>query len=436
MENDNNAPLPNCFHKIMFTFFGMASLLGWNALLTELDFFNNYLSDINPYRSFSFLNYALNISFQFILVFKKDFFSHKFQLLAGIIGSIAFLVLIPLSTMFLGKNEMINKIITSGLVVLMGFTNALCCSGFFSFAGHFPINMIVIFTAGQGISGIGLNILQYIVLASVNIENKDTEYIVGAWIFFGISIAILLLCLFLVFHSYHDNYCKYYLNKSSEIENISKQPETKLLSNFDGDTAEEEQGIQAVQVENLSSEKKDIKSNPSFMYVFKKLWDLDVLACYAYVITFSLFPNVCTSQNIFELDAYNSITIITIYNAFDTIGRYLVDKMPQTKGLNLGIGIGRTLLIATLILNYYFQITDVNLTFTSIFLIVNVAILGITNGMAATLSFGLASKLSEDEIKGQAGGSISFCSILGIFFGSCLAFGTGGIIDAIKKKYS
>ena len=433
MENSDNAPRPNYFHKIMLTFFGMASLLGWNALLTELDFFNNYLSDINPYRSFSFLNYALNITFQFILVFKKDFLPHKLQLFAGIIGSIAFLVLIPLSTMFLGRNEMINKIVTGGLIVLMGFTNAICCSGFFSFAGHFPLNMIVIFTAGQGISGIGLNVLQYIVLASVNINDKDTEYIVRAWIFFGISIVILLLCLFLVIHSYNDDYCKYYLNKSNEIENISKQPETKLLSNFDGETAEEEQGIQAEQVENLASGKKEIKPNPSFMYVFKKLWDLDVLACYAYIITFSLFPNVCTSQFIFELGIYNSITIISIYNAFDTIGRYLVDKMPKTKRLNLGIGIGRTLLIATLILNYYFQFKDVNLTFTSIFLIINVAILGLTNGMAGTLSFGLASELSEDEIKGQAGGSISFFSILGIFFGSCLAFGTGGIIDAIGK---
>jgi hypothetical protein len=32
--------------------------------------------------------------------------------------------------------------------------------------------MIVSFTAGQGISGIGLNILQFIVIASVNIEDK------------------------------------------------------------------------------------------------------------------------------------------------------------------------------------------------------------------------------------------------------------------------
>lgn len=63
---------------------------------------------------------------------------------------------------------------------------------------------------------------------------------------------------------------------------------------------------------------------------------------------------------------------------------------------------------------------------------INVAILGITNGMAGTLSFGLAARLSEDEIKGQAGGSISFFTILGIFLGSCFSFAVGAILDAIK----
>ena len=60
----------------------------------------------------------------------------------------------------------------------------------------------------------------------------------------------------------------------------------------------------------------------------------------------------------------------------------------------------------------------------------NGAILGMTNGMGAALTFGLASNLAEDEIKKQTGGSIGFFSILGIFLGSCLAFGTGGIIES------
>ena len=410
MDSDVNAPKSRFIHKIILTFFGIASLLGWNALLTKLDFFTYYLSDINPSRSFAFFNYALNITFQFLLIYKKDIFSHKFQLIAGILGSIVFLVLIPLCTMLLGQNAMINKIIVGGLLILMGFTNALCCSGFFSYAGHFP--------------------------------DKEVQHIVRAWIYFGIGILILILCLILLFYSYNDEYCKYYLNISNQTESNPEKREIKLLNNFDNDTlaSNQEEGITKDVVETLDSENVNVNENdnleikfePSFMYVFKKIWDLDVMACYAYIITFSLFPNACVAQKIFDLDTYNSVTIISIYNGFDTIGRYIIDRIKPTKTLNLIVGLGRTVLLITIILNYYFKEHGVDLTFTSIFLMINVAILGITNGMAGTLSFGLASRLSEEEIKGQAGGSISFFTILGIFLGSCFSFAVGAILDAIK----
>ena len=44
-------PKSHLFDKIILIFFGIAALLGWNALLTELDFFYYFLSDI--YKSLS-----------------------------------------------------------------------------------------------------------------------------------------------------------------------------------------------------------------------------------------------------------------------------------------------------------------------------------------------------------------------------------------------
>ena len=77
MDEEATAPPTKFINKIIFIFFGIASLLGWNALLTKLDFFNYFLSDINPFRSFPFLNYILNITFQFLLIWKKKFNSPK-----------------------------------------------------------------------------------------------------------------------------------------------------------------------------------------------------------------------------------------------------------------------------------------------------------------------------------------------------------------------
>ena len=439
---DAGIPKSTCLDKVIFTFFGIASLLGWNALLTELDFFNHFLSDINPFKSFSFMNYVLNISFQFLLLYKKNIFSLFTELMIGIIGSIIFLIVIPMFTMVLGINTIGNKIVTSLLIVLMGFTNACASGGFFGYAGYFPLEMIVMFTAGQGISGIGLNILQYIVIASVNIQDEEQQFIVRAWIFFAFSILILLVCLFFLFYSYKDEYCRYYLTKGNSISDNPEQADTKLLNSLSKENEktnpinDEKFSVQTLDNENENNnEINEAKIVPNFSYVFKKIWDLDLIACYGYIITFALFPNASIVQNIFSIGEYNSVTIIAIYNGFDTLGRYLVNYMKPTKKLNCVILFGRSVLLFTIIFNYYCQERlQTSITITSILIIVYVALLGMTNGIGAAMTFGLASKNAEDNIKEQVGNTIGFFSILGIFIGAVFAFATGAIIDAIKVE--
>ena len=431
-EQGNKAPPSTFINKVIFLFIGIASLLGWNALLTKLDFFDYFLSDIKPFRSFSFLNYFLNITFQFILIWKKNLIPLKAELIGGIVGSIIFLVLVPLSASYLGQNEMINKVITALLVVLMGFINALASGGSFSYAGQFPLDMIVFFTVGQGLSAILMNVLEYIVLASVHIKDEKKEYIVRAWIFFSVAIFILVVCLFFLFYSYRNEYCKYYLNKADNTTSFSNKKEPVLLSVISPDENSEQEKDYKEQIKTINEEENEVKSEPTFLYVFKKIWYYDFLVCFIYIITFSLFPTVCIDQKIFKIGDYNSVTVITIYNVFDTIGRYLVRFLKQSSILNSIIIFGRSILLFTLIFNDYLQQNNTNETFTSIFLMVNVGILGLTNGIGATLTFGLASDIAEDEIKKQTGGSMGFFCILGIFLGSTLAFGTGAIIDTFK----
>lgn len=444
--DDPGAPKSKCIDKAIFTFFGIASLLGWNALLTELDFFDFFLNDIDPKQSFSFMNYVLNIAFQFILLYKKNIFSLFTELMIGIIGSIFFLIALPLSAMLLGINTMANKVISSLLVVLMGFTNACASGGFFGYTGYFPLEMIVSFTAGQGISGIGLNILQFIVIASVKISDKKKEFIVRGWIFFGFSILILIICLVFLLYSYKDEYCKYYLNKGSNPDRVNEKSEAKLLKSMTGDDdnsnsindTEKNQQIETLENDYKRERENDInmvKIVPSFCYVFKKMWDLEVMVCFCYVVTFILFPKACVVQKVFDIGDYNSVTVIAIYNGFDTLGRYIVNCLPQNKKLDFGILIGRIVLIFTIIFNYYCEKKlSTSLAITSILIIIYAALLGVTNGIGAALTFGLASKKAEDEIKEQVGNSIGFFCILGIFLGSVLAFGSGAIIMEIGKN--
>ena len=417
--------------QLIFILYGVASLLGWNALLTKLDFFNHFLKGMNPSTSFSFLNYILNIFFQFLLVVKKDLFPLKCQLLVGIIGSIFFLLAIPISTMLLPKDSLPNYLVTGGLVVLMGFINALASGGFFNFVSHFPLEYIVTFSAGQGFSGIAMNVLEYIVLVSAGGEEENL-IILRAWIFFGVSVFILLVSLILVLFNYNSEFTKYYLSKSKS----SEIPKGSLL---EGDTQlnEEEQGI----VSEKENEKeanvgKEKSGGPwtVFITLFKKIWDLDLLMVWIYIVTFALFPNASIRQKLFNFGQYNSITIITIYNVGDTIGRYLVKILPKTKRFNSVVIINRSFLLFTLVFNYYCQDgLHLDRTLTSILLILNVLILAITNGIGTTLCFGIAPEIVEDEYKGLAGTSLSFFLIVGIFLGSCVNFGVDAIISLFRE---
>ena len=416
----SSAPQSTFSKKVIFMLFGVASLLGWNALLTELGFFNHFLPSMKPFVSFSFLNYILNIVFQFLIFCKKDLFSLKFQLIGGTVGSIIFLILIPLCTIVLGKDELINIIITGGLIVLMGFINALCSGGFFGLVSNFPLEMIVALSTGQGFSGIVMNLIQYIVLLSIS-STDDKSYIIQACIFFVISVIILLICLVLLLFSFNNEYFQYYLNKS---KNESKELNNELLPVDDG----------KLDVGETNTENKEV----SFCELFQKIWHLDLLVLYIYIVTFALFPNASINQQLFGLSFdFSSNTIILIYNCFDTIGRYLVSKVKPSKSLNMIVTFGRSILLFTLVFNYYCQDgLEWNINVTSILLIINVGLLAATNGIGTTLCFGLAPNEVEDQYKGQAGTSVSFFLILGIFSGSCVAFLTNAIIDTFKKPTS
>ena len=415
---DSNAPQAKFSTRVIFTFFGLSSLLGFNVLLTEMSFFNNYLGEMNPSLVFNFLNYVLNIPFQFLLLWKKDFLSLKTQLIIALVGSIIFLILIPLSTMTLGENTQTNKIITGGLVLLMGFINALCSGGFYNLVSNFPLEMIVILTTCQAISGIVLNIIQYIILWSSGV---DGNIVIQAWIFFGISILIIAISLFFLLISFNNEYFQYYLNKSKNKE------EGEANSSLQGDTLPDDQ-LNVVQ-DKTPTEKG------WFMALLKKIWDLDLLVIYLYIVTFTLYPNASINQHVFDWSPPFSInTVIFVYNIFDTLGRIIVGKITPSKKLNTIVILGRSFLLFTVVFNYYCQDgLEWDPTLTTILLFINMAIFASTNGIGTTLCFALAPNEVEDKYKGQAGISISFFLIIGIFIGSLTAFITNAIINTFKK---
>ena len=430
MENtkEKEAPEGGFKMEICFVIFGVGSLLAWNAILSDISFFINYQGDYDPSTSFSFCNFALNIVFQLIMIWKKQLLSYKVQLTIGIIASIISLLALPFVVISFEKNSLTGFILTAAIILFQGLVNAFCSSGFFGLASFFPKEMIISLSTGQGVSGILMNIIGYIVIAAVNTGNKDDDEQLGAIIYFSISGLILLITLVTLLFAFRTDYFRYYLGKTKDFNKIDSNIES--LDN-QGITTRSTAGQNNddVLIEKNEPEKKE---EITFKQLFKKLYEIDLLSCYIYIITFELFPSVSISQRLFKTGRYRAITIITIYNIGDTIGRSISSGFKFTKLLAYIVIVGRSILVPTLILNFYFDMKlgmDENLS--SILLIVNVVLLSVTNGIATTICLGLAPTMVPGSMKGRAGSSISFFNILGIFLGTVVAFGTKFIINEI-----
>ena len=436
-EEEKRAPEGGLQMKIIFIIFGIGSLLAWNAILSDIGFFIHYQGDYDPSTSFSFFNFALNIVFQFIMIWKKQLLPYKIQLIFGLIASVITLIMLPIEVVSFEKNSETGFGLTAGIILFQGLVNAFCCSGFYGLTSFFPMEMIISLSTGQGISGILMNVIGYIVLASVNTgdEDKDNKY--GAIIFFSISSFILLVTLIILLFAFKTEYFKYYLSRTKDFTTMENKVVNKLggegiTTRSTGGNEKDEALIEAKDgQENDDNKNKEV----NFFTLFKILYDVDLLSCFIYVVTFALFPSVSISQRLFDFKKYRQITIITIYNIFDTVGRSIISKIKPTKLLAYITILGRSILLFTLIFNFY---GDQKLSFdehglSSIFLIINVGLLAVTNGIGTSLCFGLAPSLVEDKLKGRAGGSVGFFNIFGIFLGTCIAFGTKAIMKSIGE---
>ena len=420
-KNGDNSPCSTKLIKFTFILFGIGSLLAWNTILTELMFLDSYVKKIDLMKSASFLNFAPNIILQFILLWKKNLFKIEKQLIFGLIASIIMLILIPLCAIIFQNQDILSLIITIILFLIMGLINALCTSGFFAFTSFFPLEMIIALSTGQGIAGIFLNIIMYILKPSIRVNDLKKKEIIEAIIFFSISVLILVVCLIFLIFSLKNQYFQYYLNKkeSDKLDKILDDNEEKSNENQ--------------LIEGSTDYDIGISQQTSFYEMFKLLIDIDLLCVFIYIVTFAMYPVAFQNQNIFNIGEYNFNTILTLYNFFDTLGRYLISAVTPTKKLTFISVLTRGALLVTIVLNYYFQYNGFNLTFTSIFLIFNVSFLGLTNGVGTTLCFGIAPTLVNDELKGQAGASVSFFTIVGIFTGSLFAFLTKVILNHIHE---
>lgn len=409
------------FVKNTFLIFGIGGLLSWNAILSDINFFINFIPRMDPPVYFPFLNFFLNIIFQFILLFQPKFMTYKKQLLISVMGSAITLILLPIFVIILERNSTINIIITGIIILLQGLLNAVCQYSFFGLVSYFPIDMIVNMSTGQGVAGILMNTIQYTVLIFIGDTNSkfstiDNDKIVikGGFVFFSISVIIILICFIFILLVYQNEYFRKKLLLSGEYGIVSQNDAENLIPKDD---------------EKKLNEGKEV----SFLDLTKLLLDVNILTTILYLVTFSLFPGACLKFKLYSLTGgFSANTIISLYNVFDTFGRSIVNYFNPTKSLIYIIVLSRIILIFILPLDYYFQCKNYNINLTSSILVICIILIGTSNGFGSSLLFGIAPTLVPEHIKGKAGSSISFYLMIGIFLGTCSGIFMGHFLQFIK----
>ena len=413
-----------------FLVLGIGSLLPWNAIISEFDFFMHYQKGHSPQTLFPNINFALNLAVQLILLSSKSCISYKSQLLLSQIIPAIGMILLPFCVILLSAD--MSFYVSCGIMVLVGIANALASSSIFGLASFFPVNNVIAVGAGQGYAGILLNILRYIILYFFNGETAS-DINNGAYLFFFVSVFILIISMIFSCMLYNNEYFLSILNEKAVVLVKKEKKETKkgdeeLLetgrSSINDEPEEEE-------VKVSSAEVSDKKVQFSFRALMCKLIDINLLCATGFIITFMLFPGASIKPQLFNLPiGWKINTIIFLFNVFDTIAKTLVGYLTPTKGKLYFFSFSRILLICSFYYVCYAE--SFNLLkpeIISYIVLVNVILLSMTGGFVNSLSFALAPGQVQDEWKGKAGSSVSLSLIIGICLGSFSGIIFNNLID-------
>ncbi len=401
-----------------FLFLGIGSLLSWNTILSQLDFFIFYQKDYNPEIIFPNINFLINLLIQFLLLSTKKILSYKTMFYSSLLIYAFILLFFPYITIYFPSE--ISFKISCFFILLNGLASALISNSMFGLVSFFPVENVIAVGAGQGISGILMTLIRYIILLTLDPQKSIN---LSSYIFFGISSIIILIVIRKIMQLYKNEYFLNILKKIGEIKS-----DDKLIDNKNS-----EEELKEINT-NENVEENDEKENKhGMLYLIIKIFDINFLVILSFIITIGLFPSVCIKPNLFGMSiGWKINTIIFLFNLFDTFGRKLLAYVKKPTKLLLYI-------VSLLRLGFLFSFPGLiylekyivsNPNIIGILSVISVSLMALTSGFVLNLSLSLAPEQVEDNLKAKAGSCISLCLSIGLFIGSFAA----NVIDKIIKK--
>lgn len=224
-------------------------------------------------------NFALNIVFQFILVFHGNILSYEKQMFIFSICGVIIMALIPIVVIFIPGT--FGFIMTSLMILLLGLSNSIYQSSMFGICGFLPFKFIIAASFGNGIAGIAMNLLRYIVAIIFGTGNDKATIVNGSLLFFGIAIFLLILGVIAIPILFNDPFFKANIFKSGEVP---REELDEILNEYNVENKED--------LLKIDTEEK--QSN--FFYIKKLIsliFDTNLCIFVTFLATFTVFPGLC-----------------------------------------------------------------------------------------------------------------------------------------------
>lgn len=199
-------------------------------------------------------------------------------------------------------------------------------------------------------------------------------------------------------------YARYFITKADKQKNIGQREFfTDNLTTMEEDARNltHEGFFQPLLQHDVKVERKTIslfmgarnysgESDCSFRKLYCKTWFLALQITICFAITFTVFPgtSLSTTLTVFgtgkKNEAWFSVTMITIFNVFDTLGRYIAGKIALfNKNSIIILSTIRLLFIPSFILIQLKYYPDW-IFGSDQFKVINMVLFAITNGIAST----------------------------------------------------
>ncbi|CAI2369505.1 unnamed protein product [Moneuplotes crassus] len=412
-----------------FLFLGIAILLPWNSLIMALDYFHTRVPDRDINFVVSILsNVPLFFSNILMIVFSKYFPNIK-TVTVTLFIIMVMTVALPVFSQYVAS-ESLRWALIFLTIILISFINGVMQSCAYGLAGTLPGSYIATLSTGCALSGFIIAIARAFSLIVFPTDNslENSNYFKGAVLYFSIGVLMLVIAIILIIMlprlEYYD-YLTTWTAKSTTSGSVNSDEEDDLAlvqDNHFSDTSNSETTDESLDVRDASTLEK-------FLRIHKELILPGYGLILVYIQTFLVFPGVMLVGGLGFIHnvSWEVWLIISLYNLADTISRYASEYFTI---LNAKTALVTTIVRFASVGAFFLAAYDITFFRNDYVKIVNIVIIGFSNGYISNCQIIHAVKNAKDQDKEITSKFMVVFLVLGIALGSIASsFGISKLFD-------